>query len=56
VDGVFRITFHRRGVQIPSYRRKVKDILLFQVIPYYLKWLDRVRVLFTVPHGENGEH
>ena len=56
VDCVFRITFHRREVQVPSYRGKVKDVLLFQVIPYDLKWLDRVCVLFAVPHGENSEH
>jgi hypothetical protein len=34
----------------------VEDVLLFEVIPYYLKWLDGVRVLFTVSHRENSEH
>ena len=32
------------------------DVLLFEVIPYYLKRLDGVSVLFATSHGENSEH
>ena len=45
----------RREVQIPSLQA-VEDILLFEVVPYYLKRLDGVCVLFTVSHRENGKH
>ena len=36
--------------------KKVGDILLLEVVPYYLKWLDGVSVLFTVSHRENSKH
>ena len=35
---------------------KIGDVLLFEVIPYYLKRLDGVSVLFAVSHRENSEH
>jgi len=56
MDGVFRVAVHRREAKIPSHRGKVGDVLLFQVIPYYLEGFDGVRVLLTVSHGENGKH
>jgi len=36
--------------------QKLDSILLFEVVPYYLKWLDGVGVLLAVFHGENSEH
>jgi len=35
---------------------RVFCVVLFEVIPYYLKWLDRMCVLFTVSHRKNGKH
>lgn len=32
------------------------DILLFEVVPYYLKGLNGVSVLFAISHGEDSEH
>lgn len=40
----------------PLVPKRVGDILLLEVVPYYLKWLDGVSVLFPVSHGENSEH
>ena len=34
----------------------VQDVLLFEVVPYYLKWLDGVCVLLAVSHREDGKH
>jgi len=31
-------------------------VVLFEVVPYYLKRLDGVCVLFTISHRENGKH
>ena len=36
--------------------KKVRDILLLEVVPYDLKWFDGVSVLFAVSHRENSEH
>lgn len=40
----------------PLVPKRVGDILLLEVVPYYLKWLDGVSVLFPVSHRENSEH
>lgn len=32
------------------------DVLLFEVVPYYLKGLNGVSVLFAASYGENSKH
>jgi hypothetical protein len=55
VDSVLRIAVCGRD-SVSLVPEEVGNILLVEMVPYYLKWLDGVSVLFAVSHRENGEH